>query len=76
MSNDNTPDLPSNAFEDDAYEMALANAELDHMEQMECDEQDPEDNLTDVEADAMTLAGAYGDPEDYNDSIDSCGGDW
>jgi hypothetical protein len=77
MTMNDTPDLPSNPEELDAYDMAQDNADLDHMEQMDADEPNyPEDNLTDVEADAMTLAGAYGDPEDYNDSIDSCGGEW
>lgn len=63
MSNDNSPILSSNPEEIDAYELALDNADMNHMEDME-------DNLTDVEADAMTLEGVYG-PEDHGGD-----GDW
>lgn len=73
--NDTTNLLPTNPEEIDAYDLAMDNADLDSLEQMENERDSREDNLTDVEADAMTLAGAYGDPEEYNDSID-CGGDW
>ena len=73
----NINDLPSNPEEFDAYEQALDNAELDHMEQMDADEQDyPEDNLSDVEADSMALDSCgWGSDESYGGDHD-CGGDW
>jgi len=37
MSNYDTPDTIDLPFEDDAYEMALDNADHDHLEQMDCD---------------------------------------
>jgi len=69
MSNDNTPDIyeiPMN----DALEMALANQEVDHMEQMPCENDENEEHdpfLSDCEADedAMTSAG-MGENESYN----------
>lgn len=57
----------------DAFEESLEAAELDHMEQME---NEPEDSMTDVEADADTLASAgMGTDEDYG-CYDSGDGDW
>lgn len=72
MSNYDTPDTIDLPFEDDAYEMALDNADLDHMEQMD-NEQDQ--FMTDAEADADALASCgLGTDEDYGG--DHGEGDW
>jgi len=73
MSNYDTPDTIDLPFEDDAYEMALDNADLDHMEQMDCEQ---DQFMTDAEADedAMTSAG-MGENESYGGWSDD-GGDW
>ncbi len=66
----NNIDLPSNLEELDALDQALDNADLDHMEQMEPSE--PEDLMTDAEADADVLASCgWGTDEDYGS--DFCG---
>jgi hypothetical protein len=77
MTMNDTPDLPSNPEELDAYDMAQDNADLDHMEQMDADE--PEDQfMSDAEADADVLASAgMGTDEDYGGGCDHLGdGDW
>ncbi len=77
MSNDNTPNFPSNADEADAFEMAQENAELDHLEQMENERDYPEDQfMSDAEADADVLASAgMGTDEDYG-CYGGSEGDW
>jgi hypothetical protein len=56
----------------DAFEQARDEADLDHMEQMD---NEPEDSMTDVEADADTLASAgMGTDEDYG-FFGDCGGE-
>jgi hypothetical protein len=62
----NNIDLPSNLEELDALDQALENADLDHMEQMDPDPSEPQDLMTDAEADADVLASAgMGTDEDY-----------
>lgn len=80
MSNTN---LPSNLDElhamdvlNDSAEVALLNAELDHMEQMPCENDENEEHdpfLSDAEADENAMASAgFGEDESYNCC---CGGD-
>jgi hypothetical protein len=86
MTTNDLPALPTNPEEaelyeipmNDALEQSLANADLDHMEQMAPEDDDNEQDqfLTDAEADGDALASCgFGTDEDYCHETD-CGGDW